>query len=219
MLASLLVSLAIPLITFIQFVEIPLYTIKTGIKTLPENPLALQKGFINYVSNLFWIIYFLGVAIFTVKFSRNLTEIFLKIKRNKKLKTRNSTQILLEELVVPHTFLNYIFLNRTHLENREIPKEVLIHEEAHVAQKHTLDILFIEICQIILWFHPLIYMLKKTIKLNHEFLADQKVIQQGISLSKYQQILLAFSSNALEPRLATAINYSFIKKRFTVMKT
>jgi hypothetical protein len=142
-----------------------------------------------------------------------------KIKQNPKLKTQKSIHVLLEELIVPHTFLSYIFLNKTHFETQQIPKEVLIHEEAHVIQKHSLDILFIELFQIVFWFNPLIYLLKKSIKLNHEFLADQEVINKGVTLSKYQQILLAFSSNALEPQLATSINYSSIKKRFTVMKT
>src|SRR5690606_15934892 len=144
-----------------------------------------------------WTIYFIGVLLFTVKFIYNLNSILIIIKQNPKFKTKKSINVLLEELIVPHTFLSYIFLNKTHFETYQIPKEVLIHEEVHVTQKHSLDILFIETCQILLWFNPLIYMLKKTMKLNHEFLADREVINQGITLSTYQQILLAFSSNAL----------------------
>ena len=94
-----------------------------------------------------------------------------------------------------------------------------MHEETHAKQKHSLDILFIEFMQILFWFNPIIYLIKNAIKLNHEFLADQAVINKGIQPSKYQHILLAFSSNATEPQLANAINYSSIKKRFTVMKT
>src|SRR5690606_2204725 len=61
-------------------------------------------------------------------------------------------------------------------------------------------------------------------KLNHEFLADEAVINQGVEPSAYQQLLIAFSSNAskqvpTEIGMASAINYSSIKKRFTVMKT
>ena len=79
--------------------------------------------------------------------------------------------------------------------------------------------MFIEIFQILFWFNPFIYLIKRSIKLNHEFLADQSVLNKGVKPSKYQQILLAFSSNAPEPQLANAINYSSIKKRFTIMKT
>jgi len=93
-----------------------------------------------------------------------------------------------------------------------------------------------EILQIIFWFNPLIYWAKNAIKLNHEFLADQSVIKNGIETSIYQRTLLAFSSNAQSSKLANAFNYSStrltvfgktfsfgefgqVKKRFTVMKT
>ena len=219
LLASLLVSFGIPFITFTKYIEVPLDINNTVINNASLTPLNSVEASVNYVPYILWSIYLIGVFIFSLKFIFNLSSILLKIKQNPKLKTKKSTNVLLEELIVPHTFLSFIFLNKARYENQLIPKEVLIHEEVHAVQKHSLDILFIELFQIMLWFNPLIYMLKKTVKLNHEFLADLEVIKQGVTLSKYQQILLAFSSNALEPQLATAINYSFIKKRFTVMKT
>lgn len=94
-----------------------------------------------------------------------------------------------------------------------------MHEQVHAKQKHALDILFIELLQIAFWFNPLLYLIKKDIKLNHEFLADQAVINKGTNTKHYQQLLLAFSSNTSHNQLANAINYSLIKKRFTVMKT
>ena len=218
LLISLLISIGIPFITFTQFIEVPVKP-NDFIISNSTNPTTIQEESINNFPLILWSIYVLGVVVFSLKFIFNLSKILKKIKQNPKLKTQKSIHVLLEELIVPHTFLSYIFLNKTHFETRKIPAEVLIHEEAHVIQKHSLDILYIELFQIIFWFNPLIYILKKSIKLNHEFLADQEVIKKGVTLSKYQQMLLAFSSNALEPQLATAINYSSIKKRFTVMKT
>jgi hypothetical protein len=161
----------------------------------------------------------LGVLLFTFKFLKNLSGIIFKIKRNPKFKNQSFVNVLLQDLVIPHTFLSYIFLNKHKFETHQIPKEVLLHEETHAKQKHSLDVLFIELLHILFWFNPFIYFIKRSIKLNHEFLADQAVINNGITPSTYQQILLAFSSNASEPQLANAINYSSIKKRFTVMKT
>ena len=218
LLISLLISIGIPFITFTQFIEVPVKP-NDFIISNSTNPTTIQEESINNFPLILWSIYVLGVVVFGLIFIFNLSKILKKIKQNPKLKTQKSIHVLLEELIVPHTFLSYIFLNKTHFETRKIPAEVLIHEEAHVIQKHSLDILYIELFQIIFWFNPLIYILKKSIKLNHEFLADQEVIKKGVTLSKYQQMLLAFSSNALEPQLATAINYSSIKKRFTVMKT
>ena len=100
----------------------------------------------------------------------------------------------------------------------QVPKEVLFHEQTHAIQKHSLDILFIELIQIICWFNPFIYFIRKSIKLNHEFLADQAVLSKGINSSQYQNLLLLFSSNTTTPVLANSINFLLIKKRFTVMK-
>src|SRR5690606_32168397 len=173
----------------------------------------------NYLPIILWSVYGAGVLFFGFMFFKNLWGLVGKIKRNPKLKSKNFINVLLNDLVIPHTFFSYIFLNKHKFETQQIPKEVLLHEETHAKQKHSLDILLIELLQVIFWFNPFIYLIKHSIKLNHEFLADHAVLKQGTETLKYQSLLLAFSSNASEPQLANAINYSSIKKRFTVMKT
>jgi len=159
------------------------------------------------------------VLLFTLKFIFNLWEISQKIRKNPHLKTKRFINVLLEDLVIPHTFFNFIFLDKYKFEAQKIPKEVLLHEQTHATQQHSLDILFIELLQIVFWFNPLIYFAKRTIKLNHEFLADQAVLNYGTNTSTYQNILLSFSSTNYHPQLTNPINYSFIKKRFKIMKT
>ena len=74
-----------------------------------------------------------------------------------------------------------------------MPSELIAHEKAHLDQKHTLDVLFVEILQIVFWFNPLLLFYKRAIKLNHEFLADQAVNAQFQSVKNYQNLLLAFA--------------------------
>jgi bla regulator protein BlaR1 len=220
LLAALILAFGIPFITFTEYVEI---TPQISNSTLPQlsNVITstIEPQITNYFPIILWAIYGLGVFLFSIKFIKNLFKITNKIKRNPKLKIKHFTNVLLQESIIPHTFFSYIFLNKHKFETHQIPAEVLLHEETHASQKHSLDVLFIEVLQIIFWFNPLIYFIKHSIKLNHEFLADQEVLNKGTAPSTYQQILLAFSSNASEPQLANAINYSSIKKRFTVMKT
>ncbi|MGJ8591018.1 MAG: M56 family metallopeptidase [Aquaticitalea sp.] len=220
LLVTIFIALSIPLITFTSYVE-PDVSEVVEFQTFqiteaePENIAAKP----NYLPIILWTIYSLGVLLFASKFILNLSKIFIKINSNPKHKSKDFTHVLLRDLVTPHTFFNFIFLNKQKFETREIPEEVFIHEEAHARQKHSIDILLIELLQIVFWFNPLIYLTKESIKMNHEFLADEAVLEQGISPSIYQQLLLTFSSNVTEPQLANAINYSSIKKRFTVMKT
>jgi len=220
LIGAVLIAIGIPLITITQYVE-PLNVISdfsTSPQLLADNS-SSNENIINYLPSILWGIYALGVLLFGLKFGFNLFQIIFKIKRNPKLRTNNFINVLLKDLITPHTFFSYIFLNKSKYENQEIPQEVLLHEQTHANQKHSIDILLIEIMQVIFWFNPLIYLTKKSIKLNHEFLADKAVLNNGIQAKNYQHILLAFSINQREPQLANAINYSSIKKRFTVMKT
>ena len=227
LLASIVIAFAIPFITFTQYVDaVPLaHATPMVLQETPiENIEAVQETPIVNLSNILWSIYLLGVILFGIHFFKNLTQIFNRIYRNPKYRTNNSIKVLLQDHIVPHTFFKYIFLNKQKFETRQIPQEVLTHEEAHAKQNHSLDVVCIELLQVFLWFNPIIYIFKKAIKLNHEFLADQAVLQNNIDPVKYQHILLKYSSkdNQSPPiaiGLANAINYSSIKKRFTVMKT
>ena len=169
-------------------------------------------------------IYGIGALIFGIRFLKNLVQIVHRIRRNTKVKQGFSIKVLLLEQLPPHTFFKYIFLNKEKFETNTIPKEVLLHEEIHAKQRHSIDVVFVELLQVILWFNPLLYFFKKSIKLNHEFLADSAVIAKDISTSNYQNTLLSYlsqdSANKYQSvNMANAINYSSIKKRFKVMKT
>lgn len=223
LLGSLLASFLIPLITFTTYVAAsPSVLILTEGNS--QEILSETAGSINYWSIVLWTIYGLGVLFFSVKFFRNLFGLIQKIQKNPKFRNRGFINILLTETVIPHTFFSYIFLNKEQFEHDKIPSEVLLHEETHARQKHSLDIVLFEIFQILFWFNPLFYFLKRSVKLNHEFLADRAVLNAGSETSHYQKILLAFSTphNYKEfetPKLAHAINYSSTKKRFKAMKT
>ncbi|MBA6153182.1 M56 family metallopeptidase [Gelidibacter maritimus] len=233
LLGALIIAFAIPMITFTQYIEVS----ATPMVNETFEPVAFYTESVpqieqtNYLPIILWSIYASGVLVFGLLFIKNLIQIIFKIKRNPKQKSKQVIHVLLNDLITPHTFFKYIFLNKQKFEKHEIPQEVFWHEEAHAKQKHSIDVLFIELLQVIFWFNPLIYFAKHAIKMNHEFLADQAVLDRGISTPTYQHILLAFSSpdcyrDASESPLANAINYSstrhvagVIKKRFTVMKT
>ncbi|SHJ36288.1 Signal transducer regulating beta-lactamase production, contains metallopeptidase domain [Arenibacter nanhaiticus] len=221
LLAAFVIAMGIPLITFTQYITVvgqpmahqPIIDHYGSLQQLatPEEPHLLPI--------ILWGIYGLGAAIFAIKFLLNLKNLIGCIHNNPKQRTGSILHVLLAEPIAPHTFFNYIFFNKRNYEHQEIPQEVFWHEETHARQKHSLDILLLELLQIALWFHPLVYWAKNLVKLNHEFLADQAVLNKGAIVPNYQNLVLAFSSNAITPSLANAIHYSSIKKRIIIMKT
>ncbi|WP_430427927.1 M56 family metallopeptidase [Maribacter litoralis] len=228
LLTAVIVSFIIPQIVFTEYVEIEPITAVTQIKSInePQNipPVvqAIEKSPMNWYLIL-WTIYGLGVAGFAFRFMFNLLKIWKRIRNNPKTKHSAIYRILLKEQLAPHTFLKYIFLNKQKFETKSIPNSVLLHEETHAIQRHSLDVLFLEVLQVVFWFNPLIYVYKKTIKLNHEFLADSAVLNGQEDHLNYQNTLLSYLSNDSfntyqSVGIANAINYSSIKKRFIIMK-
>ncbi len=218
LLGSIITAFVIPMITFTQYIEITaVTTYSSGLRSSVSTPID-TPSFEAYITPALWTFYLIGVAFFGFKLYRNLSFIMRQIRNNPHLKKKNVIHVLLGRTIVPHTFLHFIFLNKKAYESHEIPSAVLDHEAAHAQQLHTLDLLFLEILKVFFWFNPLLHWFQKSIKLNHEFLADQAVLQKGTQPQEYQEMLLAYSSHGHQPVLANYINYSSIKKRFTVMK-
>lgn len=180
-------------------------------------PIAEKSGFNFY--NLAYIIYFLIASVLSFRFIRNILKLINKKAQNTFVNYKGATLILVEDKILPHSFWNYIYINKQQFENKEIEEELLTHELTHVKQKHTFDVLFLELLQILFWFNPLIFWVKKAIQLNHEFLADESVISSYKNISKYQYLLLDKATWNNAYYLASNLNYSLTKKRLLKMKT
>ncbi|MBO0342482.1 MAG: M56 family metallopeptidase [Bacteroidota bacterium] len=229
LLGALMASFLIPNIVFTEYVDISPNTVNVlspttyGISEIDTSRTLFGASSFDWKVML-WSLYALGVMAFGFRFVAHLIQIWSRIRSNTKLKENFITKVLLKQSLPPHTFFNYIFLNQQQFEEKNIPQEVLLHEETHAKQRHSMDILFIELAQVLLWFNPIIYLFKSAIKLNHEFLADRAVINKNNDRSHYQNTILSYLSHDNFNKhqsigIANAINYSSIKKRFTVMKT
>ncbi|WP_437397270.1 M56 family metallopeptidase [Flagellimonas lutimaris] len=229
LLGALIASFLIPNIVFTEYVEIAKNTVAqnltntSGTLEINTENLVAKESVFNWELML-WSIYALGVIVFGFRFIGHLVQIWSRIRLNPKFKENFITRVLLKQSLPPHTFFNYIFLNKEQFEGQNIPQEVILHEETHAKQRHSLDIIFIELAQVLLWFNPIVYLFKSSIKLNHEFLADRAVVDRNNDHSHYQNTILSYLSHDSFNKnqsigIANAINYSSIKKRFTVMKT
>ncbi|WP_177214926.1 M56 family metallopeptidase [Maribacter stanieri] len=228
LIATLVSSFIIPSIVFTEYIEIEPSDVSTQVLAIEQNienqniAKEVAQSPLNW-SLVFWTIYGIGVVGFGFRFIRHLIQLWSRIRNNPKLKQNSITNVLLKQQLPPHTFFNFIFLNKHKFETKSIPNSVLLHEETHALQKHSLDVLLIEFLQVLFWFNPVLYFFKKSIKLNHEFLADSAVLKNHEDQLNYQHTLLSYLSNGSynvhqSVGIANAINYSSIKKRFIIMK-
>ncbi|SDH22155.1 TonB family C-terminal domain-containing protein [Pedobacter terrae] len=145
-------------------------------------------------------IYCTGIAFFLVRFIFNL----IAVKKLISVRKAGSAFSFFGKKVIDH----------------ELPQmDVIdIHEEAHIKQWHTLDILFFEIIGIITWLNPVIYLYKKAIKNIHEYLADELAAEFQGDKAQYAMLLLS-KSFGISPNTLTNgfLEKSLIKKRIFML--
>lgn len=187
--------------------EVPATATETNSATISSETF-LTIAFLLYVS--------ISVLLL-IRLMQIVHRIQLKIRRNSKRFMQDCRIVLLKEKVMPHTFLNTVFLNKKQFESGEISEEVLNHEFTHVRQKHSLDILFVEFLKAIFWFNPLLYLYKNAIALNHEYLADEAVLSKGTIIKDYQRMLLKTMEGNTIHSLASSFNFSSTKRKLQMM--
>lgn len=162
------------------------------------------------------VLFALISVILILRFIVNLIRLARKILNNTKIQNGDTTIILIPESTLPYSFFGYIFVNRTNYEAGLIEKELILHEEGHCKQYHSIDILIIELLNIILWFNPAIWLFRKEILLNHEYSADSRVLTCTDS-TDYQLILLNVLLRNNSGFLVSNFKYSAIKNRLAMM--
>lgn len=224
LLATIVISFLIPFITF-EFIKIVPTVKNLSLDPTPviinndqikEHAIPMQES-INYTPYIIWGIYGIVVFVLIMRFMINSFELISKSRTNPLLKYKNANLVLVHEKISPHTFLNFIYINIDEYNKNAIEEELFTHELVHVTEKHTLDILFVELLKCIFWFNPILYFYKKAIQLNHEFLADEKVVKVYSNIPYYQNLLLQKSSNVATVYLTTNLNYLITKKRLLMM--
>ncbi len=216
LLFALLLSINIPFLKIKTETEIPFQILR--IKASETNRINQNLPTLN---NYNWKTILVTLSIimtilFIIRFIKNLTSLYKRIKINQSIIYKNTKIILLDDVVIPYSFFNHIFINKKEFQSNKIQEEILSHELVHVHQKHSLDIIFIELLKALFWFNPIIYAYKKAIQLNHEFLADEHVINKHKNISFYQTLLLENQASATS-NLASNLNYLTTKKRIIMM--
>lgn len=117
----------------------------------------------------------------------------------------------------PFSFFRWIFVYPpSHSESEW--REILIHEQTHARQWHSLDILFAECMTCLLWFNPFVWLLQKEIRDNLEYLADDSVLHAGCDRKCYQYHLLGLSTSPqAAAHLYSNFNVSSLKNRIRMM--
>ncbi|CAN0463894.1 unnamed protein product, partial [Scytosiphon promiscuus] len=114
------------------------------------------------------------------------------------------------------SFFEWIFIPKNQIEEN-LSDNIIKHEQINASQFHSIDLIMIELMLVVMWFNPLVWRMKKSIQLVHEYLADEGVLHSGADKLRYQALLI---NQVAEDRLiciSSSFNDSLIKKRINMM--
>ena len=167
-------------------------------------------------SQWIWLIYGLGVAGMLIRLAINLRAVFRLIGRGNIEPETDYTLVRLPDNSTPSfSFGRYLVLNQT--DSLTQPPALMRHEEAHIRQRHTADVLFLEIIQAVLWFNPVVWLYKRALQEVHEFLADQSALETP--QPDYPRQLVAYALNVSPSALITPfVSKSTLKQRIVMLQ-
>lgn len=161
---------------------------------------------------------FLLVAGIVIMLIRLLVQYFSfrHIRRSSQLISDDAVKIYqVDKFIIPFSFGRSIFINQ-HQHNEEELKEIIRHEFIHVKQRHTADILWSELLCMLNWYNPFVWLIRRSIRQNLEFIADHQVLKTGLDRKQYQYLLLKVVG-APAFAIANQFNFSSLKKRIAMM--
>ncbi len=186
-----------------------------------KNATTVQPEISNTNSAINWqqmvpVIYLTGSAIFLLRLLIQ-TLILIHLMLKYRVKPMNGTRVVENEKYgLPFSFFNIVFINPKFHTQDDLP-EILAHEKVHIREFHWFDLLFIELLTVIFWFNPFIWFFERSIKQNHEYLADEGVLAQGHGVGRYQAILLNQLMGMQIIGLTNNLNFALNTNRLKMM--
>jgi hypothetical protein len=157
-----------------------------------------------------WSLYAIVTSVLIIRFARNIRKLTSRIKSNPAIDYKNSKLVLLKK-ILPHTFWILYSSTKQIIIIEKIEAELYTHELIHKPKTHARHSVYRNF-KLLFWFNPVFIFYKKAIQLNHEFLADEKVVKSYNNVPFYQNLLLSVSNANSSYYLASNLNYSITKK-------
>lgn len=186
---------------------------------LPEFTITPEQATSDWKSLLLQTVgfaYWGMVIVLAIRFFIQLAGIIRLAFRCRKAKIGNTNVHLLRQASGPFSFFHWIFIHPTSHTEDEL-SEILTHEQTHANQWHSIDVLVSEIVCIFCWFNPFAWLMKREIRTNLEYLADNRVLETGHDSKAYQYHLLGLSHHKAAATIYNSFNVLPLKKRIKMM--
>ena len=170
------------------------------------------------------LVYLTGIVFFIVRNLCSLARLGRLIRQGKRealdsylpdRKEKNVRLVVHDHDIAPFSWMHWIVIARKDLE--ENGREILIHELAHIRNRHSWDLLLADLCIFVQWFNPAAWLQKQELQNIHEYEADETVLREGVNARNYQMLLIKKAVGTRLYSMANSFNHSSLKKRITMM--
>lgn len=165
---------------------------------------------------IFWWFYSAGIGWLAIRLIWQTVNVIQKLHKAEYEFNGSVKLVRTDDYAASFSFLSYVFVNPS-MSDIEA-KEIVNHETEHIKQKHWFDLLFAEIFCILQWFNPFVWIYAHLIRQNHEYLADERALQNTSDPALYRAAFLNQLLGAPVIRLSNSFNYSLNRKRYKMMK-
>lgn len=188
-------------------------------KTIEVQPMESMPMPATTVPDAWWppvllALYFAGAAFVLVRLFLSMLRIRRLVRGSEQRPQDDGTVLCINDSVsAPFSWMKWIVLSREDLASPAI----LSHEKAHVALRHSQDLLFIDLVTVIQWFNPVIWLLRQDLRALHEYEADARVLEEGADAREYQYLLVRKAVAGERFSVANSFSHSTLKGRITMM--
>lgn len=210
LLATSLLSLTIPLLDFKYKSNVAGPVDSLNLEIVPAT-----ETLFGWESLPFEAIYLIGLVVSVIMFGFRLYKAQRQLGNHFSFSRRHPAII-----EVPgneaYSFMNNIFIGKDLAQNDELRAQILAHEMAHIKGLHFLDLIFFELVKCTFWFNPFTYLYAKSIKLQHEYIADHDALAQT-SIETYEQSLLRITLSKIDNSLIAGFGQHPVQQRLNMI--
>lgn len=116
----------------------------------------------------------------------------------------------------PFSWMRNIYISEG--DYAENSRAILLHERAHIHCRHSLDILLVTLVEVVQWWNPFVYSLRRSLRDVHEYEADERVLRQDIMPGEYHTLLVRKALADTSYAFANNFTRSHVSQRIAMMK-
>ncbi|MBL0012337.1 MAG: peptidase M56 [Flavobacterium sp.] len=216
LLLGLLTSVLLPLVTFEKVIWVaPTPTVAQWTALSNTLPTQTESFEINWYL-VFGCVYGLGLFVLLFQFLFDFKHLKALLKGRNIQQVQDYKLIDVNEKVAPFSYFNYIVYNSELFSEDEL-NHILAHERVHCEQKHSIDVLISRLFCIVFWYNPFVWLYKKAMMQNLEFIADTEALKTLEDKKSYQITLLKVTTQHNCVAITNPFYQSLIKKRIVML--